>query len=283
MDLWDRKYSIRVEDILISNLPKPGETKADPGLDIIFDVTKTLGKDPNTLDLTIFNLNEDHRSQLAQVEKPFVQLEAGYADGISLIFKGQTRTAVSYKDGPDWITEFHSGDAEQALTNSRINKSYKKGTPLGTIIEDLVSAIDVGKGNIQLRTALAKWTHGGRQTINGLVVSGSCKEELTGILESMGMEWSIQDNEMQILQTGKPIEGVAYVLSAETGMIGTPTIGSENELNVAALLIGTIVPGSVIVIISQTKTKVGYRVETANYIGDLAGNDWYVQIEAKEL
>lgn len=276
-ELWDRDYMVTVDTIEITKL------------DVAFSVTKTLKKEPNTCDLTIYNLNPDHRSQLAQVKTPWVKIEAGYkGDGTgsgnkALIFHGQLRGVHSYREGPDWITELHSGDGEKALKNARINKSYSKGTRVGTIIDDLVEAMGIGKGNSQVKSWLAKWTSGGSEILNGLVLSGSCREELTGILKSMGMEWSVQDGELQILDTGKPLEGVAVVLSPSTGLVGSPTLGSEGIISITSLMNGAIVPGSTISLDSSEMPKGFYRAERCDYVGETAGQDWYVNIEAKAL
>jgi hypothetical protein len=283
MKLWNRKFEVSVETIKITNLDPTDPTKT--GLDVAFNVTKTLKKEPNTIDLTIYNLNEKHRNELAQIENPIVQVKAGYEDEMSLIFSGGVRGAFSYLDGVDWVTELHSGDAEDQLKNSRINKSYKKGTKLSTIINDVVDELGVGRGNIDTiaLNPFVEYLEGGNETLNGMVISGSCRDQLDWLLVSMGYEWSVQDGDIQVVENNKPIPGTAEVLSPSTGLIGSPRIGSEGLLNVTALMNGKIVPGSTIAIESDQIAKAFYRAERCDYIGDIAANDWYINIEAKEL
>jgi hypothetical protein len=283
MKLWNRKFSVSVEDIKITDLDPTDPSK--PGLDVAFSVTKTLKKEPNTIDLTIYNLNEKHRNQIAKVEDPVVQVEAGYEDGMSLIFSGQVRGAFSFREGPDWVTELHSGDAEKKLKNSRISKSYKKGTKLATVINDLVVQLGVGRGNIDtiVLDPFLEFLEGGNETLNGMVVDGSCREQLDSLLVSMGYEWSVQDGDIQVLENNKPLPGTAFLLTPGSGLVDSPRIGSEGLIEVTSLMNGQIIPGSTIAIESNQIPKSFYRAERCDYVGDIAGQDWYTQIEAKEL
>lgn len=275
--LFSRNYKIVVDTIEIQK-PKVG-----PGLTVIFNVVKTVKKEPNTCDLTVLNLNPDHRAQLAAAKTPWVSIEAGYDSFTSMIFRGQVRTTHSFKDGSDWVTELSTGDGEKSLKNARINKSYAKGTGIETVINDLVDQLGLGTGNAKKKSRLAKWAEGGKKILNGLVVSGSVKTELDGILKSAGLEWSVQDGELQFLETGKPLEGLAHNLSAKTGLIGSPTIGSDGLAQMQSLLNGTIIPGGLIKLKSRELPVGFYRSERCEYIGNTAGDEWYVNIEGKAI
>lgn len=275
--LFGRNYKIVVDTIEIKK-PKVG-----PGLTVMFNAVKTLKKEPNTLDLTILNLNSAHRAQLAASETPWVTIEAGYNGFISMIFKGQVRTTHSFKEGAEWVTELSTGDGEKALKGARINKSYAKGTSIETVINDLVDQLGLGTGNAKKKSRLAKWAEGGKKILNSLVVSGSAKTELDGIMKSAGLEWSVQDGELQFLETGKPLEGLAHELSAETGLIGSPTIGSDGLAQMQSLLNGTIIPGGLIELKSRELPKGFYRNERSEYVGNTSGDEWYVNIEGKAI
>lgn len=268
---FDRRYSVTVDTIKIDKL------------DVSFEVTKTTAKEPNTVTLKIYNLNENHRNELAQLKKPMVEIEAGYEDeGIGLIFRGQVRNINSEKIGPDWITEINSGDGEDSLQTARVNMSFKPGTSLGLSIKKLAEEMKVGLGNSAKKALEGDFDGAANEFLNGVVLSGRASTELDGLLKGAGLEWSVQDNELQIMKLGEVLPGMAVVIDAEHGMIGSPTIGNDGILNVTTLMNWSIVPGRSLRVSSQEIPEAFYRAENCSYIGDTSGLDWYVRIEAKQ-
>ncbi len=253
-------------------------------LDIVFKVTKTLKKEPNTLDLTIFNLNDTHRQQLQEKESPVIQLEAGYQDKNGVIFLGDIRDVWSEKSENDWVTTLSSGDGEKATQFDRINKSFAAGTSLPAVIEEVAKSMgDIGIGNLKAIATSGKLPGGGGAAfVNGVTVSGNASRELNRIVRSAGLEWSIQDKTFQLLEAGQALQTKAVELTPESGLIGSPTIGNDGVLNFTALLNSDILPGKQLEVKSALIDG-RFRVERCDYIGDTAGNDWYVQGEAKEL
>lgn len=266
---FGRKYFVTVETI-----------KTDK-LDVDFNIVKTTAKEPNTCGLHIFNLNDDHRNELAQLKKPMCEIEAGYEDeDIGLIFRGHVRDIHSEKIGPDWITEINTGDGEDALQTARVNMSFKPGTSLSVPIKKLAEQMKVGLGNAAIKALDGDFTGAQNEFLNGVVLSGRASTELDGLLKGANLEWSVQDNELQIMTVGEVLAGMAIVIDAEHGMIGSPTIGSDGILNVTTLMNWGIVPGRSLKVKSQEVPESFYRAERCEYIGDTSGNDWFVQIEA---
>jgi hypothetical protein len=280
--LYKRAYRVTVDTIEITNIGAKSK-KVGPGLDVKFSVDKTNKPEPNTANLTIYNLNPDHRAQLSEKEKPVVQIEAGYEEKSALIFKGELRSLRSFREGPDWLTELSTGDGEHKIRNARINKSYVAGTKLDTIIRDLADSLGVGKGNTDVGAALARWAGQGTEVLKGLVLSGSVKQELDGICRATGLEWSVQDGELQFLETTKPRQGVSVVLTPDTGLIGSPTIGSDGVVSMTSLMNADIVPGGLVTLETAQLPRANYKVARANYVGDTSGSDWLVDIEGKQL
>jgi hypothetical protein len=114
---------------------------------------------------------------------------------------------------------------------------------------------------------------------NGMTVEGLAKDTLDKIAAKQGLEWSIQDHEVQF----HPIEGttgeqIAYI-SPKTGLIGKPE-KKENGINFKALITSTrIRPGKFIKLVSENIDAI-CKIRTAKYIGDTHGNEWYVICEA---
>jgi len=267
--LWGRVYTVTVDTIRTSDL------------DVRFRVTKTLEPEPNTCDIYIYNLNEEHRRHLAMVSSGWsTEIDAGYQDNHGRIYKGQLREVSSYKEGPDWITELHSGDSEDLLATARINKSYSKGTSIEAIIKDAVSALGIAAGNAWKAAKTGNMAEAGRQFLNGTTVSGSASKELTRVLRSIGKQWSIQDGEVQVIDAGTCLPGPTIRLDPDTGLIGSPAVGSDGVLKLRALLNHEIVPGRALQVESDEISEAYYRVERVDYTGDSAGTDWYTDVEA---
>lgn len=252
-------------------------------LDVRFKVVKTLKPEPNTCELLIWNLNEQHRRGLELEVEPVVEILAGYEDDQSLIFRGAVREVFSRRDAAAWITELRSGDGEKAVKKARINKSFAPGSKLPDVLNELAKEIKVDIGNALTSLQGATLGTAGGEYVNGTTVTGKASRQLTKILKSAGKEWSIQDGALQLLDVGQFLRGFAVVVSPETGMIGSPTIGNDGILRTRMLLDGDLVPGRQVKLQTRDVPPAFFRVERAEYIGDTAGQDWYVDIEAATI
>ncbi len=137
MKLFKREVELKVGDTLIT------------GLDISFEVEKDLYAIQNNCHLAIFNLGAENRALLAKHRRIPVTLKAGYKSALGLLFKGDLLRCQHLKEGPTWKTSLSMGDALHAIETGRLEKSYAKGTPLKTIIEDLIKQLGLPAGNAQ--------------------------------------------------------------------------------------------------------------------------------------
>ncbi len=276
------------------------------GLDVAFNVKKTLNpNEPNTCDLKVWNLSPDTRktiesgatgrqsavklskaqrlagftSGLSSVTVVPVLIEAGYVNQTSQIFLGELRTAGTITDGADLVTELTTGDGDQAIVNSRLNVSMGPGTLPETAMRKLVAALGIGEGNLAKAVQLLKTTGSAQLFVKGAVLKGSAADHMTDLCRGAGLEWSIQDGQLQVLSVGQPLDGQAVSVTPNTGMIGSPTVDTKGILNVTTLIIPSIRPGVKIAMNSRS-VKGGYRVISCEYTGDTMGNEWYCKIEA---
>lgn len=268
MDLFSRKSRVVIGDIEIT------------GLDVRFSVRKTLRPEPNKAEISVWNLNETHRAAIEQKKTAPVLIEAGYKDSVSVLFLGDLRSAVSQIDGPDIVTTLTSGDGEKAIRTARVSVSVKKGTTTDQVITLCAKALGVGEGNLSKAVAALKGAGLGTLFSAGTVLHGSAARELTGICKAAGLTWSVQNGALQILPLAKTLEGKAILLGPSTGMVGSPTVDNKGVLKVRALLIPDVFPGRKLVL-DAARLKGQYRVETTTHTGDTAGEDWFVDIEAK--
>jgi len=251
-------------------------------LDVAFSVTKTLKPEPNTAEIQVWNLNPDHRSQLEEAEQVPVSIDAGYEDGTARLFLGNLRTAITVREGPDLITTLQSGDGEKEIKTKRINQAIAPGTANDAVLKQVIKALGVGAGNTDEIVSGLGFKSNGKLWPSGTVLSGSASRNMTLLAESFGLEWSIQDGAIQLLQKGAALAQLDVAITPNTGLIGSPSVDNEGVLSCQTLLIPEIFPGRTITLESE-RLSGRYRVEECIYTGDTGGADWYIDLEAKAI
>lgn len=267
--LFDRKVRVQVDEYVIEEL------------DVAFEITKSLSsKTPNSAEMRIWNLNAEHRKRLQELEKVYVSLEAGYVGGTSLLFRGDLRDVLSTREGSDWITTITS-DSGRLARKRRILKSFAPGATVENVLNAAAKAMGVRLGNTAAKTVSAKIQ--GTQAskfFNGYALAGAIEGELDRLARSCGLEWSVQDDELQFLDQGMPLQELGIELSPDTGLIGSPEPGNKAITEARCLMIPDLFPGRRIRITSEHVTGI-YRAETTKHVGDTAGRDWYVDLELR--
>ncbi len=244
--LFNRKSNVVVDTVLISDL------------DIKFKVMKTLRKEPNTCEITIYNLSKSTRASLKS-KGARVILQAGYENFID--------TAT---DGVDVMTIVRCGDGERAYAFDRISESYKAGTKISTVLADVVAKLRVDPGN-----ALQAIQGVAGNFLNGYVAHGKVGAELDRLLTGRGLEWSIQDGRLQLLAPNGATN-VTTVLTKDTGLIGSPEYGTPDKkgkppiLKAKSLLQPQIKPGGRVKIQTDSIDSL-FKVQTVTHEGETAG------------
>lgn len=266
-ELFGKKWRVRIDTIV---------TDAH---DVAFQVTKTRKRQPNTCSLSIWNLSEPQRRHIEALSIPQktaagtqrtgrgkirVEITAGYKDATSLIFRGDLRQAVTTREGPSLITTIEGDDGGRDVLLARVSRSFPAGTPVRTVVRACVDALGIGTGNLE---SLSYATRDGGTFPQGTVLSGRADAELTRILHSCGVTWSVQNGALQVLQAGRPLAASAVLLTPESGLIGTPAVNPEGFIEAQALLVPGVFPGSRVKIQCPTLTGV-YWVNAVTHVGD---------------
>lgn len=266
-ELFSRRVRVQVDTLLLE------------GFDVTFEITKSLApKTPNKAEVRIWNLNADHRKQLQQLEKVYVSIEAGYASGTSLLFRGDLRDVVSRRDGSDWITSVTS-DSGRRARKQRIVRSFAPGATVSDVLGTAARAMGVKLGNTAARTVNAKISGTeASKFFNGYALAGAIDEELDRLARSCGLEWSIQDDELQFLDYGEPLAQIAVKLTADTGLLGSPEPGNKGIVEARCLIIPDLYPGRVVEVQSEHVRGL-FRVETTKHTGSTFAGEWYVDLQ----
>jgi hypothetical protein len=255
------------------------------GHQVQFKVEKTLKPDPNTAEISIYNLTDNQRSKISQLKTPLVRLAAGYAPtgvpDLTQIFYGQCiHVEHEFKDNGDVATHLTTGDGITAYQKARIAMSFGAKTKIETVLRALVKQLGLRPGNVD---SIARELSGSLTSeiyIGGTVLSGSVSSELTALSRSAGLEWSIQDGAVQLLNRNKALDKFAIVLSPETGLVGSPSVSNKGIISGTCKIIKDFTPGRQIEVKARW-VKGRARLEKVIYTGDRFGDDWDCAWEAK--
>lgn len=247
-------------------------------LRVTFDVEKNLNSDPNTCELSIYNMGQASRAELER--KPVhVALEVGYDRNLELLFAGDVRWAKSLINGTEWETRIQLGDGERAYRHARVNRSFRGGVTVADAVRDVATTMELTLDQTT-KDALAEIPH-----VNGLSLSGPSYRELTRLLSPHGLTWSIQDGRLQVLSETQTKGGTALRIAQDTGLIGSPEWGTPDDegnpphLEVKMLLKPSVYAGRLISIESR-QVKGLFKPKKVRSRGDTHGDEWSTEIEA---
>lgn len=284
--LWSRASRVTVGTVEITNIGQ------QQGLDVWFQVRRTLkAGEPNTADLKIYNLSDSSRKAIEQSSQTSpsvtsapgapqtftpVKIEAGYKGNMPTIFLGEMRSAQTVTEGPDFVTELQTGDGDQAAVVARINQSLGPTNAMN-VAQALLSAAGIGTGNL---SRVASVLRAATLYQQGVTLKGNPVSKLTALCKSVGLEFSVQQGQAQFLSTGQPLDGSAYELSSDTGLVGSPSVDTKGVLSCMTLMLPGLRPGQLIFMNSRF-VQGTYRVTSMVTVGDTKGNEWHHKIEAK--
>lgn len=259
-----------------------------------FKVTKTLKREPNTLDLSICNIAEGTRSRL-QRRGAAVILMAGYQEGLAQVFSGDARTIDHFRKGSDWITRVQCGDGEKQYTFARVSESFGPGTRLLDAAERVARTLlgrDVGQEFRDLRALLSQT--GTRLSVeqfaHGYSAHGRAAAEFDRLMQAAGLSWSIQDGQLVMLPKGRARATAARapVLASDSGLIGSPEHGSPDSqgkpapLKARCLLQPELRCGGVVEFQSLA-VRGQFRIEKLTHSGATDAGPWFTDLECQPL
>ena len=274
----DRSIRLNIGGKVVESIGGSGHS-----LRVAFDIGRDKKPDPNTAEIAVYGLSESSRSRITEnTAGNTVSLEVGYQDDLQQIFFGVLRRAETVRNGPDVITRVFSGDGEDQIVSSRINKSFAKGTPVGSVLQELTKAMGFGPGNSALFSFGASLDGVGRTLKHGVALNGPAAEELNLFCKSLGLEYSIQNGAVQILSEGGALASAGPFISPKTGLIGSPEIDSDGNVLGTALILPNLLPGVPFALQSE-KVSGKFVAEVTKHYGDTHDQAWYVDFKGKPL
>lgn len=261
-------------------------------LDLAFKVERTTRRTLGSAEIRVWNLSRSTRAtvEAAAAEHAVVVLRAGLGNAEPpVIFRGDARQAFTARDArTDLVTTIVARDGGTAFAEGRTSRSYAPGTPVSTVLRDVVHDLGIGEGNLADYLSSLTLRNGAQGFGDGFVAAGPARRLLDHIIRGAGLRWSIQGGALQIQARGAPLPARAVVLSADTGLVESPTwdeagrrsAGRRGVCTAKVLIQPGIEPGKRVRLESEIITG-DFEVRKAVYAGDTRGNDWYATLELR--
>lgn len=258
-----------------------GNIGTDPApLKIKFDIDKNSLGSSNKAKIEIYNLSQQTRQA---IKKGYiVQLKAGYQSGYDIIFTGNIlpNGIGSKRSNADIITTIECGDGESAIVMAALDKSYPAGITALQILRDCATAMNL-ENSVNPEGISSGIVFLPNNTVynKGFVAKGPASATLDKICKPLGLEWSVQNNNLNVIPKTGHNGQTAILISKDTGMIGVPS-QNDQMTKFTALLNPRIVPGSLIKLESENTLLNGfYRIRRSHFEGDTHDNKWQVETE----
>jgi hypothetical protein len=284
-----------------------GKGRELSGLRFAFSIQKGATKSPNKCTVRVWNMAPDTRAQVEVIGNVLL-LKAGYLDdqGALQIFAGDLTRALTRRDGADLVTELELQDGHLEFRDKKLALSFASGVSGRTVLETAAASF-----GLPVRT-LPDFTD--KQYSAGFAFIGRTRDALDKVCKYLGLEWSIQGREVQIVRAGATIKQQAVVLSADTGLIGSPELdantmteqaaakdgftasqkgvrviteldelGKERKMlqiagyKVRSLLQPTLEPGALVQLKARGVTEF-LRIDELTHTGDTHGQEWVTEM-----
>jgi hypothetical protein len=286
-----------------------GKGRELTGLRIAFSIQKGATKSPNKCTTRVWNAAPETQ-KLIEIIGNVLILKAGYSEdiGAKTIFSGNVTRSLTVREGADWITELEMEDGFIEFRDTKVSISFSKGAT----VQQVVSSLS-GKFGLPVRPLPSDIVK--RQYPSGFAFVGRVRDGMDRACENAGLEWSIQNREIQIIKKGEAFKRNAYLISVDTGLIGSPAQesktmteeaaskggvtaaqpgvrktaerdadGTERRMlqvlgyKVTTLLQPLIEPGGYVQIKSKSIAGEFFRVEELSHTGDTHGTEWFTEL-----
>jgi len=187
-------------------------------LRIQFEITKTIGRVPNTCEIKIYNLSPDNEAKI-KGEFDEVLVNAGYKGHALLIFRGNIRRTFRYRDGNDYIMQIDAADGDKDFRKSIVNTTLAAGSSSAQLLDHVVGTFSSTKrGHAVIKD---------RARLRGRVISSPSRDVLDDIAAESDAHWSIQDGVLEIVPVDSTLPTEAIVLRSDTGLLGAPEVDDK--------------------------------------------------------
>lgn len=286
------------EALIYLRIPDTVEYQTTPivikGLRVSFTITKKLGWGTNPATIKIWNLSADHRNAINNFGDR-ITIVAGYLEAeengaLQILYTGETIAVSHIFEQPDIVSVFECGDGDRYLNNSRVAVSFSAETPVRTIIQNVAN--QMGIEFVEFADSVNVAYQQGFSNI------GTSKDALANLCTRLNLQFSVQNNQLQIIPIDGTVTRPPVEINQTTGMQGVPqrytrrlqdTYEAANAprtgYKVRTMLNPLILPGYPVVLTSSHLgiNKANFRVESLTHDGDTFGPIWSTQLDMTEI
>jgi hypothetical protein len=282
MEEFGRQYRVRIgkNNSTGRELGKPNEATGR-ALRCQFSCEVGDSSSSNTGKITLWNF-ADETLRLLEQEDCLIELSAGYKDDLPTIMGGTLTYFETEQSGADQQTTIEFVDSFTSCRDNTVSLSYS-----GTVSGDKIV-----RDAAQIMGCEVKFSKSAKLIdFTNFAFVGAGKTLIERVCNRSKMRWSLQNGIVQICALDEPITMAAYVLSASTGLIGSPKPVFESAstsdkksgnaskrkakkgIEVTYVLNGHIQVDDYVKIDSKSY-KGNYRASKIKFTGDTEGDDW---------
>jgi hypothetical protein len=241
-----------------------------------FAVDKSTKREPNRAVIRVYNLSTTRIETITTETQ--ISLEAGYVGLTDLLYTGQARTVEDKFSGVDRVLEIESEDAGRSYSRATLDQNWGASTPFADILRSVVSAMEIGAGNLDLLVNQFERDEGPRTFPEGFTASGPAWRTMDNLCRSAGFRWSVQNGVLQLRRGNRPVDERVLRLSPGTGLVGSPSQDADGKVSATAYLIPGLNPGRVVVISSRTVNG-GFQIKRVRYSGASFSQTWEAKMD----
>ena len=213
MDIWNRQYRVSIggNDSSGREIGKPNE-ETGRAIRCAFSCEVGDSSSCNTGKIMLWNLS-DETLRILEQEDCLIELRAGYGDDLPVIMGGTLTYFETEANGADRQTTIEFVDSFVSARDTTLSLSYSGNINGEKIVRDC--AREMG--------CEIKFSPNARMIdFKNYAFVGTGKTLIGRLCDRCKLRWSIQNGIIQICALDEPLTMAAYVLSAESGMIGSP-------------------------------------------------------------
>lgn len=199
--LFNRRTQILVAGLDIS----------DPPYLVEFNTEFDTDPEPNTGEVTLYNLSQNTSSQIKKGQQ--IIINSGYEGDVGTVALAVVSEVKTERNDLDVLTKIKIGDATDQWANASISKSYKAGIKASQVLGDILQGFGLEVGLLNLPKDIVY--------TGGKVVCGSLQAVVRQIVTDCGAKFHIANGRIIIAPESQGIQ-TAFILNSDTGLIGSP-------------------------------------------------------------
>lgn len=196
-----------------------GEGVKITDLRVVVNARRSHSRTPNEATIKVYNC-APNTINLLKVPGTVVMVAAGYTGQVAVFFTGDVVRSEGSVEGPDRVTTIFVKDSVIALRDAKVNLTFKPGSSALDALDAVAACFGLPvRKNLQITD---------RVLPRGLAFNMRVRNAMDEICAFLGLEWSAQGSEIQIIKKGGVYSDQAVLLSSNTGLLGSPKPEAKN-------------------------------------------------------